>query len=562
MKKLHKCFLVAALAAVLVCSNTVTALAADMAPRDYIFSMVLRSCGVVPYSEIGQWRAAYEGYLERTGNQALLNQVKGYDNLSWGATAQGIDTLYWSVRGWLSSGSISEKPDANGSYIYSMPSKPAPQFTVPSVVGEEYYILSAPFSDVNPLPSDKAGQYTYFFSYVYTAANNNRPIFGHSNAYVPNGVEVFGIANHFRGYSPYVTVSFYTRDSSSATGYSLFDVSRMATEYFMSDGSLICKYSGLYPLNRVLIDVRSAMNSPFKVFASASDAQAYCKTGVVNGTFSKDTMALWARGDSAGADFELRNQKVLSVGNSMKLPSDLSAANSKLSAIRTPLELDTLTSALKDGGMEIAYSGTYTVEHYKQDVSDLSAPVTWVKESEESFTGTVGQPARITPNTYPNYTYDSGLTEPQEAVILPDGRLVICLYYKADLATYTVEHYKQDVSTLTGPIVWVKESEESFTGAVGQPAQINPKTYPNYIYDSDLTEPQEAVILPDDGLAVRLYYKVDPSPSGLAVGSLTGMSGSIIKAALALLPRALLICCVLLVVWFLLRFFKRITSDA
>lgn len=63
-------------------SQMMTVFAADIAPVNYVFSMVLRACGVSPGEKVGAWQNAYEGYLEKTGNQTLLSQVKGYGSLS------------------------------------------------------------------------------------------------------------------------------------------------------------------------------------------------------------------------------------------------------------------------------------------------------------------------------------------------------------------------------------------------------------------------------------------------------------------------------------------------
>lgn len=64
-----------ALIAGLSLSHTVTVLAADPVPENYVFSMVLRACGVSPGEKVGAWQNAYEGYLEKTQNQPLLNQI-------------------------------------------------------------------------------------------------------------------------------------------------------------------------------------------------------------------------------------------------------------------------------------------------------------------------------------------------------------------------------------------------------------------------------------------------------------------------------------------------------
>jgi hypothetical protein len=70
-----------ALTALFSMSQMMTVFAADVSAENYVFSLILRACGVSPGTKVGAWQDAYEGYLEKTGNQALLNICLGNDIL-------------------------------------------------------------------------------------------------------------------------------------------------------------------------------------------------------------------------------------------------------------------------------------------------------------------------------------------------------------------------------------------------------------------------------------------------------------------------------------------------
>ena len=423
-------------------SRMMTVFAADVSAENYVFSLVLRACGVSPGEKVGAWQDAYEGYLEKTGNQALLNQVKGYESLSWGSTAQGVDDLYWSVRQWLSSASVKES--GADSCLYELPSSPAPQVTKLTDLNS-YSVNTTPFSDTVSLPGSEAENYSYLFSDMYCLNSNNRNVYYHRNHYAPKGVEVIGIITNTYVFEGRVRVDFYTLDSSSSTGYRSIAFKFMSCAHYADDDSLYGRWSQVREASWDGKPPRCVMNYPFKIFATAKAAENYCKTGTISNLFTLDSMTLFSGGIKQGADPELINIKVDSVSSSMSLPANAASASAALSSIQAPMDLDSLSKALTSAGMEVAYTASYKIEHYKQDVSDLDKPVSWIKESEEALSGVVGQEASFKPKSYPNFLYAPELTDPQDARILADGSLVIRLYYKPDpdaALPYTVEYHK------------------------------------------------------------------------------------------------------------------------
>ena len=504
-KKLLKRIAVFGLVVGLSISQAVTSFADDLSPECYIFSVILRSCGISAYNEVGQWLAAYRGYLEATGDQAMLRKLEGYSGLSWGSAANGTDDLYWSVRDWLLKGVMHEGTDSNGNCFYSMPSGPSP---LPSSSLGVCGIQGTRFSDVS-VPSDVSG-YAYVYSDSYAGpASSGRTLYVRRNIYAPAGMEVFGIVTNYVGYSSsgYVVVKFYTPDESAAQGYREVSLRSIAKSYWMDTGAVNGADSAFSAtVSSKTVDCRSVMNFPFKVFPGVFDAEAYCKTGVYKDhVYSNSSMALWARGTASGSDHGLLDKEIKSVGDSIKLPASSSAAASSLTALRKPLELGSLTSALSGAGMEISYVAAYKVEHYKRDVSDMDAPVTWIKESEESLTGIAGQPASFTPKSYPYFLYSQELTEPKDAKILGDGSQVVRLYYEPDPDaeySYSVEYYKDG------------ELFKTVSGAVPMFGDRTVKQCGDFCPEHYLVDREASTALPfevtQQDAVICVYYEKDP----------------------------------------------------
>ncbi len=381
MRKLHKRLTVIWLAGTLALSNVVTALAADVSPGYYVFAMALRACGVSPGEKVGAWQNAYEGYLEKTGNQALLSQVKGYGSLSWGSTAQGVDDLYWSVRQWLSSATVKESGD--NSCLYELPSSPAPQPDKLTVMGTKC-IRSVPFPDINPLPSTVAGGYTYLFSDIFInnqGPPNNKVYYFKRNVYVPNGLEIIGIVTDYNSFHDWICVKYYTPDTSSPSGYREINVKSIGIAYFVENDSLWFKETAPSDWNFNKTDPRSVMNYPFKIFSTAKDAENYCKTGAVSNLFTTDSITLLSGGINHGSDLELIKRKVVSVDSQMTLPADATAAGVSLGAVSAPLDWKSLSASLGAGGLQIEYDSALETE----------PPESMVVGAVSSFTDTILQ---------------------------------------------------------------------------------------------------------------------------------------------------------------------------
>lgn len=381
LKRIVTVFLVAGLS---VC-QMMTIFAADVSPGYYVFSMVLRACGVSPGEKAGAWQNAYEGYLEKTGNQALLNQVKGYGSLSWGSTAQGVDDLYWSVREWLSSATVKES--GADSCLYELPSSPAPQIQKPPEPGVTS-INTTPFSHLAPLSGADAGDYEYLFSDVTASTwspNDNPsvlyPAYFQRNVYAPKGIELFGVVMQYNSYDDKVIVEYFTPDASSSKGYRSVSVKSVFTCYKFSNGDIVKSPNNISTWNWNRSVSRSVMNYPFKIFATAKDAENYCKTGTVSNLFTTDSITLSSGGTNHGSDLELIKRKVVSVDSQMTLPADATAAGVSLGAVSAPLDWKSLSASLGAGGLQIEYDSALETE----------PPESMVVGAVSSFTDTILQ---------------------------------------------------------------------------------------------------------------------------------------------------------------------------
>lgn len=359
MRKLRKRLAAFGLAGMLALSCPFVSLAAGMTPGSYVFAMALRACGVSPGGKVDVWQDAFEGYLEKSGNQALLNQVRGYGGLSWGDTTDGTDSLYWGVREWVSSASIQEAGD--GSLLYTLPSSPSPQPDKLSVLGEKC-VRSVPFSGINDLPSADSGNYSYLFSDIYINRRNSdkKPFYCRRNVYAPKGVEVFGIVSYID--YDWISVKYFTPDSSVPAGYRQVSLKSMEAIYLVEDDSLQYKNTSPNAWNYNNMDARTVMNHPFKIFATAEDAGNYCRTGTVSNLFTADSVPLLSGGESQGADSGLVNHGVLSVGGQMPLPGDATAAGVSLGAVSVPLGMEELSAYLGAGGFQIEYNSAHEAE--------------------------------------------------------------------------------------------------------------------------------------------------------------------------------------------------------
>ena len=409
-----------------------------MDPDDYLFLTVFRACGVSPGVDVGRWVGLYKGYLRATGNTALLSQVEGYASLGWGDTASGVDTLFESVKGWLSlSGSYGT--DASR---YSLPSSPSPQI---------YDLCVSPYISISSQPFPEGLREEPGYSYVFSQSFKDKvsAVGFRENYYFPDGAEVIALARpDYRVSNEYfdgIGVTFYMVDASSTSGYSLAPCFVVWTTY-AADGSTlnntVSRHSSSASVNP---DICSLMNFPVYVFASAEDMETYCKTGVVNNIFNSNSGFVSSLGKDGGLDPELQKLGFVSIGNQMTLPSSQTEAVSRAAAFQKPLSRQQLTDILGQNGMDdLTYMAEYHVEHYRKN-PDPEAQEEWTLADTEVFTGISGTEAAYSVKDYPHYLFDSSLTKPSDRKILPDNSLVVRLYYTPDpeaVYPYTVEYYK------------------------------------------------------------------------------------------------------------------------
>ncbi len=423
----------------LVVSQTMTVFAAeDISKGNYIFAMVLRSCGVCLDTSDGfldQWRTAYEGYLTSTGNQSLLNQLKAYDSLSWGANASGIQALRENVQGWLSSNTNLITNDGYGYGCFYLPtaaSSLSPQ--LPTSPGE--CVLGFPrFPDNESLPNDIADQYTYLFSYSDVFEGSNGFIRNDCDVYAPKGVKV--IATYLLG-----QLRFYALDPPS--GYVNVELKEMFSQYNLTKGTLGGHFKYARARSAIShVKPQDVVNFPLGICGSFYSIQSCLQNSNSRDLVPNNCVPLKIDGTRVGINPGLIANKV-SVNDSMKLPSSSASAASCLSDTKQELGLKELMPSLASGGLEIGYIVNYTVEHLRWLVDSNGAYTDWDWDNvqRESLSGIIGTNPVIRLKSYPNYIHAN--TFPNEEI---SYNSVYRVFYKGDLEAtypYTVEYYKDN----------------------------------------------------------------------------------------------------------------------
>ena len=419
---------------ILIISQTMMAFAADeISKGNYIFAMVLRSCGVCLDTSDGfldQWRTAYESYLTSTGNQSLLNQLKAYDSLSWGANASGIQALRENVQGWLSSNKRLIENDGYGYSYFYLPTSSVSS-PLPTVAGD--VVVGLPrFSENQSLSSE---DYSYLFSYSEVSLNDTKLVRRNVDVYLP------------KRYSK--AVGFYNFGDLSIYSYWYgirpISVEAVYSDYYVADGKPTGD-SGTFSTGGVShVNPQYLMNVPFNVACILGEVSS-CYAGNNSLAVPKGFVPLTTDSPKAGISTKLIANKA-SVKDSMKLPSSSALAASCLSNTKKELELIELSSSLTAGGLEISYFVDYTVQHVCWLVDSNGGYIDWDWDNAqtETLSGILGTKPEIKLKDYPNYIFTNIVPSVEETEISENASF--CVYYEGDLEAtypYTIEYYKEN----------------------------------------------------------------------------------------------------------------------
>ena len=430
-KRFQKQAIIIVFVLILVVSQTMMAFAADeISKGNYIFAMVLRSCGVCLDTSDGfldQWRTAYESYLTSTGNQSLLNQLKAYDSLSWGANASGIQALRENVQGWLSSNSRLIENDGYGYSYFYLPTSSVSS-PLPTVAGD--VVVGLPrFSQNQSLSSE---DYSYLFSYSEVSLNDTKLVRRNVDVYLPKRYsKVYGFYN-------FGNLSIY----SNFYGIRPISVEAVYSDYYVADGKPTGD-SGTFSTGGVShVNPQYLMNVPFNVFCTLGDVY----DGNSSLAVPKGFVPLTTDSPKAGISTKLIANKA-SVKDSMKLPSSSALAVSCLSNTKKELELIELSSSLTAGGLEISYFVDYTVQHVCWLVDSNGGYIDWDWDNAqtETLSGILGTKPEIKLKDYPNYINTNIVPSVEETEISENASF--CVYYEGDLEAtypYTIEYYKEN----------------------------------------------------------------------------------------------------------------------
>ena len=439
LKRLQKWFVVMIFVISLLVSQTLAAFAADeISKGNYIFAMVLRSCGVCLDTSDGfldQWRTAYEGYLTSTGNQSLLNQLKAYDRLSWGANASGIQALRENVQTWLSSNSNLITNDGYGYGCFYLPtaaSSLSPQ--LPTSPGE--CVLGFPrFPDNESLPDDIADQYTYLFSYSDVFEGSNGFIRNDCDVYAPKGVKV--IATYLLG-----QLRFYALDPSS--GYVNVELKEMFSQYNLTKGTLGGHFKYARARSAIShVKPQDVVNFPLGICGSFYSIQSCLQNSNSRDLVPNNCVPLKIDGTRVGINPGLIANKV-SVNDSMKLPSSSALAASCLSDTKKELGLKELSSSLGSGGLDVRYEVTYSVWHLIYLADSKGGCYGRGRAKIETFTGFVGDLPVLNVQNFPNHLSPEN---PNPDNITITENYIFYIDYDFDpeaVYPYTVEYYRDN----------------------------------------------------------------------------------------------------------------------
>lgn len=469
-------------------------------PYDYVFCLVLRSLRLITHATSSpQWSDAYEGYLQSINDISMLNQLQEYKNLSWGDTIPDVYPLFDSLYHWVSLSDDYVAKYVTGtsspnSYPYfqflTLPSKSAP---LPSSIGMEG-VQAMPFFDVD-IPSDVEG-YVYLYSDSYLDIDENgRKICVRRNIYAPDGVEV--ISSYISGSPDFIRLPI--RRVTGVWSLESVELKSISTVYFMDSLSVKQKDNSFSEsFSEVCYRLPFVMNLPFYVFSNSDDAGRYSSNGLVVRACTNNSAALW----TFNPDRRTFSWNIDSLyAGELTLPSSAAEAASLFDSF-FPGTFDSsslFTSALKNGGLDIADKGSYILEIYKEDTEG-----NFIKEETEKLPGGIGRVPYIS-KTYPNFSLQEELTTPKNGVVLEDGSLTVKAYYARDRIDYTVEHYQQNKDG-TG---WIKEEAENLSGLFGSEASFTAKNYPGFTFVEGLTEPDNLIISADNELTIKLYYLRD-----------------------------------------------------
>ena len=433
LKRFQKQVVLIVFIVTLVVSQTITAFAGEeISKGNYILAMVLRSCGVCVDDFIDQWRGAYESYLTSKGNQALLNQLKGYDSLSWGANASGIQALRENVQTWLSSKTNLIENNGWGYACFHLPVS-ASSPSLPTSLADKAVVGFSRFPEHN-YSSDT---HSYLFSYSRVFEEDGKLMREKVDVYIPKtNKEVIGYYNS-NG------LSLCTLND-SGTDVTTISFLGYFSHYNVSDGK-VNGTPGLFS-SSFLGDVNPQYltNLPFKVFDSFYARSDYLVRGDASKALSKGSASLKCYASNAGIKAATINNEV-SVNNTMKLPSSSAVAVSCLSDTKKGLNLQDLSSSLASGGLDIGYIVTYTVKHVHWLTNEQGAYLGWDWSSAQTdrISGVIGTNPVIRLRSYPNYVYKSISSED----VISDNRVYFIVYYTGDpeaVYPYTVEYYKDN----------------------------------------------------------------------------------------------------------------------
>lgn len=601
--KLKKVVAMFGISSALLLSQAVPVEAVEIESDDYIFSMVLYSCGICPKIGVGLWMCAYEGYLESIGDEDTLSLLHGFSTLEPGDSATGMIKLVSSVKEWLSL-----SPDyLTGSRALVLPSSPSVQLDK----ADDYHMYSVqltPFSDCAALPESG---YDYLYSFLDTVTYNDRLCYQHNNLYALSGFEYYAYSQSTGAYANSVLPRLCVSDGNG--GYTNKTGKLMRCAYYIDDGSLAYKDSSPVVYNFGPLDVRSCMKLPISFFPSKVELQDYMMTGNDVYRYTSDHVVLRSPHGTTASSFDstIRNEYVTCVNDVLPLPDTSEEIGTVYFEGHDISSVEEMSSFLSSNGLQVVYGQipitintqpksvyrdpgqtcTFSVTASDADVylwQYSSDGLNWI-DLDSSYVGF--DTKKLTVNVdevNQSYKYRCRLSNSTQVVVYTDTvsispRVPVVVVSQpvntwAEVGEYAFfEFVVEDAVSYqwqckdASSSFWSTPFPPSATGDTYPPGYFTPKsskleffglsennqklfwrctanTETNYVY-SDIVYFDESLkpVVPD-------------TPADAVVSSFTDLVGSLRTAIIGILPKALVVCGMVLIIMGGIRFFKKLTS--
>jgi len=356
--------------------------AAEINKAAFVLQVAAAACGVDLHNNSSQFYQLYKGYLRSKGDTAALNKLEAINNLSWGDTVTGMDSLVHDLNVFFDT-YVDYTDDSPTSFSFPCKAEDHSGWITDL---REYRISSTPFSDVYSTPPDG---YVYLFSNwdcwkVSSGVNAGRIMNVKRNFFVPAGTEIIGYWDQQGGdaatYDGLSSLSFYTWDSAKKDVVTI-KLKYAATSYWADTGAVNGKDSAVSgDMSGVTICPREISKVPFKVFCGTVYMKRYFDQSS-NEFYACSSLGRCVARLGTGSKNNIHDAPLSFVNDSFVLPADNEVASDICHSFiwdKFPgTSVDVYTDALMElTSFSVGYPFEYTVNYEYDGVQDGSETLT------------------------------------------------------------------------------------------------------------------------------------------------------------------------------------------